>query len=667
MRIKSFSGIILLLIVAAFAQSCGINKRIKKADKHFDLGEYYVAGDLYKKSYGKVKTSNKPLRAHVAFRQGESYRKTNHARTATAYQNAIRNNYQDSIVYFYLAQTLQKEGKYGDAAKNYTIYLEHDSSNVAAKNGLYASQKVDELKKNPTRHIVKKSKDFNVRRASTFSPAFVGNNADMLIFTSSRSNDKKAKLKKSSITGMANNKLYSVRKNASAKWEDPEVIEGELNQESSDNGVCTFSTDGRTMFFTRGRKGDTDRGAEILISNRAGGAWSEPQPLKVFEDSTLTVAHPTVSPDGTTIYFVSDAPDGYGGKDIWKAKLEGGECKYIENLGPDINTPGDEMFPIMRFDGTLFFSSNGHVGLGGLDIYKAIPLEMENKNDKVRWEVENMGVPINSSADDFSMTFSDLLNGFFSSNRDERMGHDMIWSFELPELEYIVEGKVMDDRQEIVADAMVRLVGNDGTNSRIQVKKDGTYRLKLNKDGEYVMMASARGYLNQNNKLSTHELTDSKSFKIDFQLPPIFKPVQVDNIFYEFAKWNLTPESETGLQALLKLLNDNPNITIEIAAHTDYVGDDASNKVLSEKRAQSVVDYLIRAGVARDRLTAVGYGEEKPFVIDAYAAKQYTFLKEGDVLTEEFIKGLKPEEQEQANQINRRTEFKVLKTTYNLF
>lgn len=670
MRIKSFATLISFLFIVMAFQGCGVNKRIKKADKHFEVGEYFVAADLYKKSYSKVKTNNRPLRGYVAFRQAESYRMLNRAprSVGNVYANAIRNNYQDSIVFFHYAQVLQKDGKYGDAAKNYAIYLEYDPENVAAQNGLEASQKIAELKSNPTRYKIAKSKEFNVRRGSTFSPAFIGNSGDAMVFTSSRSDNKKKKLKKSAITGMANNKIYYVRKNAAGKWENPEVIEGEVNHDNYDNGVCSFSSDGRTMYFTRGRKGETDLGAEIVVSSRAGGAWSDPQPLKVFEDSTITVAHPTISPDGTTLYFVSDVSEGsYGGKDIWKGTLEGGELKYIQNLGPDINTEGDEMFPVMRADGTLFFSSDGHIGLGGLDLFKATPLPQEDSNEKLRWQVENMGVPLNSSFDDFSMTFSDLQHGFFSSNRDERQGYDMLWSFQLPELEYIVEGKVMDDKQEVVADAMIRLVGNDGINSRIQVKKDGSYRLKLNKDGDYVMLASARGYLNQSNKLETHNLTDSKLFKIDFQLAPIFKPVQLENIFYEFAKWDLTPQSETGLQVLMKLLNDNPNITVEISAHTDYVGNDQSNKVLSERRAQSVVNYLIAAGIARDRLTSVGHGEERPFEVDAYTAKKFPFLKEGDILTEEFILGLTPEQQEQANQINRRTEFRVLKTTYNLF
>ena len=376
------------------------------------------------------------------------------------------------------------------------------------------------------------------------------------------------------------------------------------------------------------------------------------------------MGHPAITPDGTTMYFVSDSKEGLGGKDIWRATYEGGEWKYIENLGKDINTPDDEMFPTVREDGTLYYSSKGKPGMGGLDIFKATPLKEGG------WEVKNMGVPVNSPADDFGMAFAGKTeSGYFSSNRNESRGYDALWSFELPALEYVLQGKITDRVGETVADAKIRIIGNNGENARIQAKGDGTYSFKMTKGVDYVMLASARGFLNQKNEISTRNASDrqSESFKVDFQLTPLFKPVQMDNIFYEFAKWNLTPQSETGLQQLVKLLNDNPNITIEMSAHTDYIGNNESNRILSERRAQSVVDYLIKAGIAKNRLTAVGYGEEQPFTVDINTAKKYNFLKENTVLTEAFILTLTPVQQEIANQINRRTEFRVLKTNYNLY
>ncbi|HET7733064.1 MAG TPA: OmpA family protein, partial [Paludibacter sp.] len=299
---------------------------------------------------------------------------------------------------------------------------------------------------------------------------------------------------------------------------------------------------------------------------------------------------------------------------------------------------------------------------GGLDVFKATPQKEGG------WIVENIGEPINSSADDFGMTFAGSSEkGFFSSNRGDAKGYDAIWSFELPELAYVVEGKVTDEKGTPIPEATIRLVSTSGLNSRAQSKKDGTYRIKLDKDMDCVMMASSRGYLNQQNNLTTQGLTSSKIFTVNFKLSSITKPIEIENIFYEFGKWDLTPASTTGLQVLVKLLKDNPNITIELSANTDFVGNNEANKALSQKRAKSVVDYLITAGIAADRLTAVGNGEEKPVVVDANMAKKYPFLKENDLLDEPTVLKLTQEQQEITNQINRRTEFRVLKTTYKLY
>lgn len=279
-----------------------------------------------------------------------------------------------------------------------------------------------------------------------------------------------------------------------------------------------------------------------------------------------------------------------------------------------------------------------------------------------------MGAPFNSSADDFGICFSKgNEEGYFSSNRNDKKHLDKIYHFVLPELIYLLEGTVTDNNGEPLSDAYVRIIGNNGTNVKMKVKKDGTYRIKMDQDVQYVMMASNRGYLNQKQEVNTLGVKDSKTFTTDFALAPISKPVTMDNIFYEFGKWNLTPESEEGLNALVKLLNDNPNITIEVSAHTDYIGNDTFNKELSEKRAQSVIAYLLKEGIEQARVTAVGYGEEQPITADKIIHNKYPFIPIGQQLTEEFVTTLTEEQQEIANQINRRTEFKVLKTTYNLY
>lgn len=662
MRQNQTSFLLLMLVVVILLQGCSLKNRIKKADKRYEIGEYYDAGNLYKNIFPRISYKNKPLRAQISFRQAECYRLSNQNRAEQTYNNSIRNLYPDSIIYLRYGQTLQQNGKFAEAAKNYAIYLKYDSSNVIAKNGIMSAKMVTDWKKTPSRYIVKRSKEFNSARSSSFCPAFLGTGNDFIIFSSSRQTNKKIVQKNNSIIGLPNNNLLSSRKNASGKWESPTLIEGDVNT-VKDEGVCSLTEDGKIMYFTIAQNAENSKkGTEILSSNRAGGTWSQPQIIKIFADSSISVAHPAISADGSTFYFVSDSKKGLGGKDIWKGKLESGECKFIENLGSQINTPGDEMFPTIRADGTLYFSSNGLPSFGGLDIFKATP-----KKDGT-WIVENMGNTINSNADDFGITFSGKSeNGYFSSNRNEAKGYDAIWSFELPELVYILDGKILDDKGNAIPDATVRLISNTGLNIKAQAKKDGTYRIKLDRDLDCVMMASARGYLNQKNSFTTRGLSGSKAFVIDFNLSSISKPVQMDDIFYEFGKWELTSTSETGLLSLVKLLNDNPNITIEISANTDCVGNSASNKLLSEKRAKSVIDYLISKGIVSERLTATGNGEDKPVMVDANTAQKYTFIKEGDILDEIFVQKLTLEQQEKVNQLNRRTEFKVLKTTYKLY
>lgn len=673
------------MLLSAICCSCGVKARIKKADKRYAIGEYYAAGEIYRGTYKQVKVKNKPLRAYVAFQQGECYRYINNPRAITAYQNAIRNRYPDSTVYLHYAQVLHYQGKYPEAQKQYKIYLQSHPDDYVAQSGLYACQQIGDWRQQSSRYKVTLAKEFNNKRSSSFAPVFIGEDADALMFTSNRNTSSQKSAQNSSITGVPVNNLYSIRKNAAGQWEEPEKVEGLSEnaatnesedkekedggiqasaggKESADIGVCCFTPDGKTMYFSYSKPiNGKDQGAKIYVSERASGTWSEPREVKLFADSTISCGHPSLSYGGDTLYFVSDAPGGYGGKDIYLAEYENGDWVGVTNLGPIINTAGDELFPTIRKDGSLYFSSNGHAGYGGLDMFHAIPQDST-------YLLYNLGAPFNSAGDDFGITFAgNTENGYFSSNRGQKKGYDQIYRFVLPEMVFTVEGTVSDNNGEHLTDAYLRLVGDDGTNTRLQVRRDGTYRLRLKKDANYVMLATARGYLNQKQQLNTLNLTDSKTYTQNFNLAPISKPVTMNNIFYEFAKWDLTPQSEEGLQSLVKLLQDNPNITIELAAHTDKVGDAQSNKTLSEKRAQSVVNYLIAHGIEKERLTPVGYGKEKPVVADKVLHQKYKFIPTEQTLDEEFIDTLGAEEQEICNQINRRTEFKVLKTTYKLY
>jgi peptidoglycan-associated lipoprotein len=455
-----------------------------------------------------------------------------------------------------------------------------------------------------------------------------------------------------------------VKKDENGAWLKPEIVEGEINT-GFDEGTPSITADGNTMYYTycaHDPETGAPRTAEIYRSSRSSAQWGKGEKVALVKDSVTALAHPAVSPDGKYLYFVSDAVGGFGGKDIFRARMAGNGFGPMENLGSEINTPGDEMFPYARDSVTIYFASNGHPGMGGLDLFKAV------QDSAGRWTVKNMGVPVNSMADDFGITFAGKAEqGFFSSNRNDNRGYDHLYSFEYPTVTISIEGFVLDVDEYPVEEAVVRIVGRDGMNVRTPVKKDGSYKVELERDISYVMMASARGFLNQNFELRTAPEEKSETYIVDFFLSPIHEPVVIENIFYDFDKATLRPESQKALDEMIKMLNDNPNVTIELGAHTDRMGADAYNERLAQRRAQSVVDYLIAGGIDRERLEAKGYGESTPKVINKRMAANYDFLNEGDVLTEDFILTLPPEQQETADQINRRTEFKVLRTNYNLF
>ncbi len=671
---------------------CSVQKKIKRADRKFAIGEYYTAGDIYKQCYSRLSTKkDRELKGYVAYRQGECYRLINNQRATNAYNNALRCKYQlkDSTVYLHFAQALQYQGKYKDAIKNYELYLEKHPDNYVAQAGKYACGKIDEWKKQGSRYKTSEAKEFNQKRTSNFAPMFIGSNTDALMFTSNRQEKQKGGTKKlkrpSNVTGQQLFQLYQTRKNAAGEWEDIVLAEGLYGEQGGEGdqkndsteekggktnaemGVCSFSRDGRMMLFTYSKPiNGKDLGAKIYSSERASGEWSEAQEVKLFADSSITVGHPALNSTGDTLYFVSDAPRGVGGKDIWFAELEGDEWINPQPLGAGINTTADEMYPYVHEDGTLYFSSNGQPGYGGLDIFKAT--RDTTYKDSVVWVIFNMGAPFNGIGDDFGITFAgNTQNGFFSSNKGDKKGFDKIYQFWLPEMEFIAEGTVRDEQGEPIADAKLRIVGSDGTNSRVNARRDGTYKIKLNKEVKYVMLATARGYLNAKEQWDTKGLKDSKTYTLDFALSPISRPVKMENIFYEFGRWELTQASEKEMEGLIKLLNDNPNITIELSAHTDMKGNEEFNQELSQKRAQACCDYLIKKGIEKERLTPVGYGKSKPVVADKALNKQYPFIPVDQALDEEFILKLKSDQQEICNQINRRTEFKVIKTTYKLY
>lgn len=647
------------IFLIVFLSSCGVGQTLKKADESYARGEYFNAAAQYKKAYGRIKPKERSFRGEVAYKLAECYRLTNYTvRAKGAYQNAIRYNHPDSTAYFYLAEMLRKNGEYKPAAKQYKIFLTWKPNHKLARNGLLSCELAQEWKANPTRYIVKRAQSFNSRR-SDYSPAFAGEDTDVLYFTSTRNEAKGNDI--NGITGVKSADIFQSKKDDKGNWQKPAPLDSKVNSEYED-GACAFTPDGKTMYFTRcAVSPNVDRLAEIYSSTRSGANWGDPQKCELTKDTLSSVAHPAVSPQGDFLYFVSDMPGGYGGLDIWRINITTNGFGYVENLGAEINTAGNEMFPTFGADGELYFSSDGHPGMGGLDIFRA---EFRATG---RWNVQNMKSPVNSNGDDFGMTFEPgKSSGFFSSNRGDARGWDHLYTFELPEISYTLTGWVYDKEGEPLPDAVVTIVGDDGTYQKIDMKNNGSFTRRVSPDVRYVMLASCRGYLNYKQELNTDAVEKNMMYELEFPLASITRPVLIENIFYEFNRADLTSESTGALDELVQLLTDNPNVTIELSAHTDYFGTNEYNLGLSQRRAESVVRYLIAHGIDKDRLTPKGYGEEQPKTVTKYTLKAAPFLKEGDVLTEEFIRNLPEEEQEICNAINRRTEFKVLRTTFGL-
>lgn len=648
--------IIYIAVLAILAASCS-GAKMSVADEQLARGEYFDAQKTYRKIYNKLNPrTQRKERGEVAAKMAECHSRLGQdARAAAAYQNALRYGYPDSTLLLKLAMAQHGQGNYTQAATTYEEYLRLWPDDKQAQQGLAGARKSAELKRNKTRHVVKNAKLFNSRR-SDFSPMF---NGDILYFTTT--NEKATGTKRSEITGMKRSDIWMARKNERGEWQRPEAVEGELNTEW-DEGIMSFSPDGSTMYLTRSiRTPEKDTGVDIYTSSRSDAKWSAPVKFEITNDTLSSYGHPAVSPSGQYLYFTSDMP-GHGGKDIWRINLKE-RPGSLENLGEAINTPGDEVFPYMLTDSIMYFSSDGHPGLGGLDIFKA------TLTPSGGWLVENMGSPMNSEGDDFGITFATPGReaGYFSSNRGDGRGYDHLYSFELPDLKILISGWVLDKDEEPVPNAVIRIVGNDGSNQKAIAKNDGTFSFPLQRGVSYVMLAGAKGYLNAKQEFTSDTAEEDAEYGIDFILASINKPNIVENIFYDFDKATLRPEAKEALNEVVQMLRDNPNITIEMASHTDRKGSDEYNIALSERRAKSVVDYLIECGIPADRLQYQGYGESRPKTVTKRIAREFPQFEEGQVLDEEFILSLPAEQQEIADQINRRTEFLVLSVDYQMY
>ena len=653
----------IILFGAAFLAliSCGADKNLKKGEKYLALGEYFDAAAEFKTAYSKTPAKDREKRGQISRKLAYSYDRINSSQKAmAAYRNVVRYKQDDAMTHLSLARQLMKNGNYKEAALEFQTALDSMPDNELAQNGLKSAQEAPAIKQLGSRYTVKKMDIFNSRRAD-YCPMLFGDQYDQLFFSSTRNDAQGDEL--SGITGAKPGDIFMSQKDDKGKWQRPQTIETGLNSEY-DEGACCFKPDGSTMYLTQcSTDPDYPRYAQIVTANRSDAAWGKPNKLELTHDTLSSYAHPAVSPDGQWLYFTSDMPGGKGGLDIWRVRLTTAGLGGVENLGAPINTEGDEMFPTFRPNGDLYFSSDGHPGLGGLDIFIA------KVNRHGKYELEHPGYPLNSMGDDFGMTFEGLKNqGFFCSNRGDGRGWDHIYSFENPEIIQIVKGWVYEIDAYELTSAQVHMVGSDGTNVKLSVKGDGSFEQEVKPNVDYIFLAVCDGYLNHVEELSVKPVTESEEYTLQFPLANIRVPVLIENIFYDFDKATLRPESTQALDELVKTLNENPNITIELSAHADYRGRADYNKRLSQRRAESVVNYLIEHGIPADRLTPVGYGKEKPKTVRKKLTEKYPWLKEDDVLTEEYITALKDKEKEEiCNQLNRRTEFLVLRTTYGLF
>lgn len=650
-----FLRLISISFCLLFFASCN-QVKLSDARDEYVRGDYYAASETYRKLFRETTNKENAYRGVIAYEMAEVNRKINRtSRALSGYRNAIRHGYPDTLMYLRYAQMLHREGEYRQAIDAYREFLKFKPNNSLAINGKTGAEMSLFWQDNSTgRFIIKPVELFNSNQ-SEFSP-MLAQNDNVLYFTSSRKDATGEVV--SPISGMKYNDLFTVEKNAAGEWQKPVILSSDINTEF-DEGTPSITSNGRYMFYTYcSANYNKPASPKIYYSRRVNGKWTAGREFVIETDDSLSVfAHPAVSPSGEYLYFVSDMPGGYGGKDIWRAELTlNFDVVAIENAGPVINSAGDEMFPYVRNDSTIYFSSDGHPGMGGFDIFEAKLL-----SDNKEWRIMNMESPINSSYDDFGITFEKLADrGFFSSNRDDIRGYDHIYSFDSLLNSINVEGIVVDSDDEFIANATLSVVGNDGSQYKFKTSKNGEYNFKANSGIEYLIMASAEGFLNQSKSFEIGSEVIDTLYYIDFEMIPYNKPVVLENIFYDFDSSSLREESKKDLNGLIELLEEHPEIRIELMSHTDRNGSEGYNIGLSLQRAESVANYLFNNGIDKGRVDAIGLGKSEPKRITESLAKRYSFINEDDVLTESFINELSSEQQEIADQLNRRTEFKVI-------
>ena len=631
------------------------NRKMVKADQAFTLEQYNKAAELYKKAYQSTKS--RALKSEIIFKQAECYRFSGNIKRAESYyKRAVKAKYPDVIVYLRYADVLRMNEKYEEAKIQYKKYIQLNPTDVTGEMGLKSCDYSINWFANPTRYKVEIMPLVN-SRFSDFSPSFGNGEYSELYFTSSRSGGFSNKI--DDRTGETFTDLYSSKLNKKGKWSVPLILPEPVNTEGNEGSVA-LNKRGTTMYFT---KCDVQKkkalGCNIYVSKRKGKIWGAPTLLQIKVDSNTTLGHPTINEDESILIFSSDLRGGYGGKDLWIVKQQKrGKWSDPVNLGPAVNTKGDEMFPFLHSDGTLYFSSTGHIGMGGFDIFKSTPDENDSYSS-----ITNLKYPVNSSGHDFGMIIENSgERGYLTSDRKGGKGGDDIYQFELPPLVLALKGVITDSKTgAILTNTKVVLSSSEGVAIETKTDNTGSYTFKLDPLLSYEILASLDGYLNKKITETTVGIDENKVFIVDLIMNPVKKEIILPKIEYDFAKWNLRDKSISDLDMLAESLLDNPNVIIELKSHTDFVGNNKSNLRLSQKRADACVDYLISVGIDAGQLVAVGAGEDEPFVIENKDGR----FKEGDVLTESYINKIKfKKNKKKAHQYNRRTSFKVLREDY---
>jgi len=666
----SFTILVLLFLFLLAGRAEAQNKHSKAADNTFADQQYSLALEKYKKAYSKVK-KNRDERDRISFQMAECYRMmNNHKRSAIYYKRLTseRTVHKNPKALLYYADAMKAQGDYEDAIEQYIRYKELFPDDTLSGIEIENCTMALEWMENPSKYTVEVQKKI-CTRDDDFSPSYADKNFNSIVFTSNR--DAATGKAEDNWTGMKFTDLFYARKDRKGDWNNPiladkdEVVNTEANE-----GVANFNGRFTNMYFTRCWDEERKKnGCAIYKASRIGGStWSDPNLIDISKDSSVVIGHPAVAADETLIIFSSDRPGGMGGKDLWMITRtnKGGGFTRPMNLGPIVNTAGDEMFPYLRDDSTLYFASNGHGGMGGLDIF------ISKLNDEKWGEPENMKYPINTYADDFSIVFNlnEPEEGFFSSNRSGGRGKDDIYSFIIPPVYFTLEGYVTDDMTlQPVDNAHISIVGTNGKTATYNTDERGHYTFNKNQilpNTTYEILITKEEYFNEKATETTVGQEASKDLIRDIMLKPIpKKPVVLPDILYDLAKWDLKPQFKDSLQGLIATLDANENIVIELASHTDSRDSEERNDILSQRRAQSVVDYLISRGIDPDRLVAKGYGERVPRTLNRdYTKEEYTFSI-GSVLNDTLIDSLPNTAiKEAAHQLNRRTEFAILRNDF---